>query len=93
MATLINESGRIDKNVYLGALNAKFPKGTKLEPFLAYVKEVKGECHDSNRKENALWCEIPTFGGFCFAGLIGIQVESKDNLIEGFEINVGALGC
>src|SRR3954463_5545227 len=71
--TLLNAQGAFDEAVYGAAIRARFPAGSSLEALRRYVSETKGKCNE--RSSDHFRCEIPYRGGFCWAQLIGIDVD------------------
>ena len=89
--TLLNADGAFDEAALGAALRAKFPPGSPVENLRRYVRETKGEC---NAREGGQYrCEIPYRGGFCWAQLIGLDVETEGSAIKGMKVQVGGLGC
>lgn len=89
--TLLNIQGAFDEAVYGAALRAKFPPGSSLEGLRRYVREVKGECRE--HAAGQLRCEIPYRGGFCWAQLIGLDVQTDGSVVKDIKVQVGGLGC
>jgi hypothetical protein len=89
--TLLNGNGAFDEAAYGAAIRARFPDGSSLESFQRYVRATKGECHE--RSSGRIRCEIPYRGGFCWAQIIGLDVQAEGPVIKNIRVQIGGLGC
>ena len=89
--TLLNAAGAFDEATFEAALHAKFPPGSPLESVRRYVRETRGECNA--RDGGGIRCEIPYRSGFCWAQLIGLDIETEGSVVKDMKVQVGGLGC
>jgi hypothetical protein len=89
--TLFDASGNIDKTTYSAAIAARFPQGSSVAALREYVSANGGECYD--RDAGTLWCEIAYRVQFCAAAMIGIEVTTRDTIVESTRVEIGGLSC
>ena len=74
-----------------GALSARFPAGSSIEPFKAYVAAIGGSC--AEREAGRLRCEVAMRTRLCAAEMLGFNVATRAGSIERIDIQIGDLGC
>jgi hypothetical protein len=89
--TLLDSQGAFDQATLGAAIRAKFPPGSPLGVVLSYVRETKGDCKE--RDGGGFRCEIPYRGGFCWAQMIGMDIEAEASAVKEIKVQVGGLGC
>lgn len=91
--TLEGEWHTFDKEVYAAAIRARFPKGTPIAGFEAFVKRLRGNCHPKRNESDVVWCEVPIKAGICWAELLGFDVVVQGGTISSIEVYTGGLSC
>ena len=89
--TLFSADNRTNTAAIAGALSARFPAGSPIEPFKAYVAASGGSCSD--RDAGRLRCEIVMRTRPCAAEMLGFDVATRAESIERIDVQVGDLGC
>jgi hypothetical protein len=88
--TLVEGEG-LNKPAYSAAIAARFPPGSSVATFRAYVLASGGECRV--KSDERIWCEIPYRIKLCAAAMIGLDVAVSKDSINAIHVEFGGLGC
>ena len=92
-ALLVRPDGKLDDNVALAALNARFPAGSKFSDLQSFAQSFGGRCGQVQDQGRA-WCDIPLHGVICDTRRMALSVVMRpDGTIERIDATETAKTC